>query len=426
MTIGDSLCAFPGSKDGQEALAALYGQKAMPAQTARWERLIRSAKGFAGLKGARLFSGPGRTELGGNHSDHQGGRVLCAAVRLDMAACVRPSPDGTVRVDSSGWAEPIVVDLSDLSPRAAEAGTPQALIRGVASALRSRGASIGGFSGAVDSQVPSGSGLSSSAAFEVLIGRIYNNLYNGGSIAPEVLAQAGREAENLHFGKPCGLMDQMACALGGVTSIDFRNETPLWERADFRMDGCGYGLAILHTGGSHDDLTRHYAAIPAQMRNVAAAFGQSRLRGLSEDQLLKRSRELRSIAGDRAFLRALHFVREDGRAAAMAGALAAGDMRRFLALARASGDSSWRLLQNLCAPGSDREQGLAVAVELASGFLGDSGVARVHGGGFAGTAQAWVPDAMREEFEFFITSQLGPGSLTWVAIRPQGATEIQT
>ncbi|HOX92395.1 MAG TPA: galactokinase family protein, partial [Spirochaetales bacterium] len=265
MHTDNSLCSFPSSPDGKQLLEKLYGAQARPEQSARWETLVRKTDSLFGLNGARLFSSPGRTELGGNHSDHQGGRVLCAAVHLDMAACVVPTADTMVRLSSSGWPEPISVDLSDLSPRASEHGTPHALIRGVASALRARGSGLGGFCGAMDSLVPSGSGLSSSAAFELLIGQIFNALYNASSLPPVLLAQLGQEAENLHFGKPCGLMDQMACALGGVNAIDFKEAIPLWQRIDFDADACPYRLAILSSGGSHDNLTAEYAAIPAQM-----------------------------------------------------------------------------------------------------------------------------------------------------------------
>lgn len=422
----ETLRALPGSRAGTAMLEKLYGSRHARGQARRWEGLVDAAQAVRPSERATFVSSPGRTELGGNHTDHNDGRVLCAAVHLDIVACVSPSTDGRVVLRSAGWPEPFSVDLSSLEPRADERGRPEALIRGTAAAIARRGGRVGGFSGAMDSMVPAGSGLSSSAAVELLFGQIQNALYNGGSLAPADLAMAGQEAENLHFGKPCGLMDQMACALGGVVAIDFAVPgKPSWTGVDFDFEAAGYMLAIVDAGGSHADLTDEYAAIPAEMRAVAAAFGRKSLRGVGAADLAARTRELRAAAGDRAFLRALHFARENDRAAAMASALHAGDMAGYLDMVRASGDSSWRLLQNVCPAGSARDQAVAVAIELTRDFLGDDGAARVHGGGFAGTIQAYVPVARADEYASFAESALGPGSVTYARIRPQGAREIR-
>ncbi|PKL09769.1 MAG: galactokinase [Spirochaetae bacterium HGW-Spirochaetae-7] len=419
------LMKFPRSRDGRKLLARWYGEAAVAAQAIRWQALVESTLADRDVPEAAVVSSPGRTELGGNHTDHNDGRVLCAAVHLDALACVAPRADMTVELGSEGWPEPIRVDLVDLEPRPAERGKPEALLRGVAAAIARRGGTVGGFSGNMSSAIPVGSGLSSSAAIELLFGQIQNALYNKNRIHPVELAMAGKEAENLHFGKPCGLMDQMACALGGISAIDFgRPDKPRWSRVSFDFEKAGYVLAVVNTGCSHADLTDDYAAIPAEMRSVAELFGLPSLRRLPVDKFLAKSAEIREAAGDRALLRALHFIEENARAEAMPKALEKGKLKRYLKLVRRSGDSSWRLVQNVTLPGAVREQPLAVALELTRAYLGKDGVTRVHGGGFAGTIQTYVRMDRIEGYSDFMDARFGAGATTIIHIRPDGAGEV--
>lgn len=420
----DSLLRLPRSREGQELLARWYGDARVPDQRDRWERLAESTLALFDPREATFVSSPGRTELGGNHTDHNDGRVLCAAVHLDSLACVAPRGDLRVELRSEGWDAPFELDLGSLEPAPAERGRPEALIRGVAAAIVKRGGAIGGFSGRMCSSVPAGSGLSSSASVELLFGQIQNALYNGNRLEPAALAMAGKEAENLHFGKPCGLMDQMACALGGVSAIDFGVPAkPSWARVSFDFEKAGYAIAIVNAGGSHADLTDDYASIPAEMRAVAELYGLPSLRRLTMDKVVRKAAEIRERLGDRALLRAMHFVAENERAADMAAALEDGKMKKYLKLVRKSGDSSWRLLQNVTPAGAVRDQSLAAAIELSSAFVGKEGAARVHGGGFAGTIQAYVPTDRASEYAEYMDARFGAGATTIVHIRPDGAGE---
>lgn len=420
----DSNTPVPGTKGFQKRLSELYGKAESAAQARRYRDLAeRAAQAFGGLP--RFFSAPGRTELGGNHTDHNRGRVLCAAVTLDIAAAVVPADGLEVELWSDGWERPFRIDLSRLDPVESEAGSTEALIRGVAEGFAKSGHRIGGFKGILNSRVPPGSGLSSSAALEVLIGSVLSGLYNDGSVRPEELAKIGQGAENRHFGKPCGLMDQTASAAGGVLLIDFEN--PLSPRirrlkADFEKEGCA--LAVVAAGGSHADLTEDYAAIPKEMREAASVFGKETLRGLEIGQLYRKIPEVRAAAGDRAVLRSLHFLEENERVLSMAKALEDGRMKRFLKLVGRSGSSSWRYLQNVL-PRDPRNQDLALALALTESFLGKRGACRVHGGGFAGTLQAFVPLDGFKDYRAFMESVLGPGCVTRIRIREEGAGEIR-
>ena len=414
------------SHESSQLLASMYGPERAKDQLVRWERLATAAFDEFGLKAAELISSPGRTEIGGNHTDHNDGRVLCASVHLDSIACVEAADDLSVQLRSDGWEKPFILDLSDLKPREEEKGTPIALIRGVASALAKRDRVIGGFKGCMSSSVPMGSGLSSSASVEMLFAQIQNILYNQGIIEPVELAAVGKEAENLHFGKPCGLMDQMACAIGGISAIDFGKPLrPRFSKVDFDFAKAGLAVVVVHAGGDHADLTDDYAAIPGEMKAVADLFGQPTLRRMSMEKLLRRTSEVRKTAGDRALLRAVHFIRENSRAADLAEALEAGKVKKFLKLIRKSGDSSWRLLQNVTVPGAIKDQSLAVAIELSTEFLGKNGAARVHGGGFAGTIQAFVPLDKLEEYVGFMDDRFGIGASTVLHIRSTGAGRLE-
>jgi len=371
-----------------------------------------------GILPSLLVSAPGRTELGGNHTDHQNGQVIAAAVDLQVRAAVAGWDvsdeanefGGLVEIYSEGFGL-IEIDITDLAPREDEAGTTAALVRGVLAGLKDQGFKAGGFKAYITSDVPAGSGLSSSAALEVLIGRIQSELYNDGSISPVELARIGRFAENEYFGKPCGLMDQMASAFGGIIYIDFAyDDCPIIEEIDFDFDKCGYKLCITNTGGSHADLTDEYAAVPAEMMAVAELFGQEKLRGITTEQILEKATDIRAKAGDRALLRALHFAGETERAKAQAEALKDGDFGELLRLVKESGDSSYKLLQNVYVSGAAGQQPIAAGLAVSEAVLGEDGVCRVHGGGFAGTIQAFVKVDATDRYKAAMDKLFGDGA----------------
>lgn len=349
----------------------------------------------------RWFSAPGRTELGGNHTDHQGGHVLAAAVNLDMLACAAPNGTTFVRVLSAGF-PPFTVDLSaaDRLPY----GTSASLVQGIAVCIRELGYPVGGVDICMDSLIPAGAGLSSSAAFEVLIGQIFNTLFCDGELSAIQLAQIGKRAENEWFGKPCGLMDQMACAIGGIVAIDFGAGVPIAEQQT--QGTAEYTLCIIETSSGHADLTDAYASIPAEMATVAAYFGKKLLSAVDPHAFWEAYPQLQAVCSHRAILRAIHFFEEDARAQAQAAALRVGNFEGFLELVRQSGRSSALYLQNVYA--SPFEQSVTLALAAAEHLLQGQGAVRVHGGGFAGTIQAWVPAAMVEDFRRNAQRLIGP------------------
>ena len=364
----------------------------------------------------QYFSAPGRVELGGNHTDHQHGCVLAAAVDLEMRAAVTPNHDGVIRVFSQGFA-PVEVALGDWTPRPEERNTTAALVRGMAAQFIRRGAALTGLDMRVTSQVPVGSGLSSSAAFEVLLGRVFSGLCCGGSVSPEDIARMGQTAERDYFGKPCGLMDQMASSVGGLVYMDFADPVhPATERIDCDLGASGYGLFIVDSGADHADLTADYAAIPAELEQVCRVFGAEVLRQVDETEFYRRLPAVRDAAGDRAALRAIHVFDENRRAAAEAEALRKRDFPAFLALVNASGASSWQYLQNVTS-GDPRQQALAVTLAVCRRALGGQGAVRVHGGGFAGTALAFVPDDRCEMFRRTVEQTLGVDKCRLLSVR---------
>ena len=364
----------------------------------------------------QYFSAPGRVELGGNHTDHQHGCVLAAAVDLEMRAAVTPNHDGVIRVFSQGFA-PAAVALGDWTPRPEERNTTAALVRGMAAQFIRRGEALTGLDMRVTSQVPVGSGLSSSAAFEVLLGRVFSGLCCGGSVSPEDIARMGQTAERDYFGKPCGLMDQMASSVGGLVYMDFADPVhPAMERIDCDLGASGYGLFIVDSGADHADLTADYAAIPAELEQVCRVFGAEVMRQVDETEFYRRLPAVRAAAGDRAALRAIHVFDENRRAAAEAEALRKGDLPAFLALVNASGASSWQYLQNVTS-GDPRQQALAVTLAVCRRALGGQGAVRVHGGGFAGTALAFVPDDRREMFRRTVEQTLGVDKCRLLSVR---------
>ena len=373
---------------------------------------------------AALFTGPGRTEIGGNHTDHQHGHVLCGSVDLDMLACAAPNGLDVIRVHSEGYPA-LEVALDSLSPREDEKNTSAALVRGVAAKIAELGHTLCGFDAYVTSNVLSGSGLSSSAAYEVLIGNILNHLCCGGALDPVEIAKIGQYAENVYFGKPCGLMDQMGSAVGGAVAIDFHDPaSPVVRRADYDFSASGHALCIVDTASSHGDLTDDYADITREMGAVAAYFGQKFLRDVPEADFHAALPALRASCGDRAVLRALHYYEDDRRAVEEAEALAAGDFPRFLALVNASGLSSALHLQNTWSISNPRQQAIPVCLAVGRELLAGTGAIRVHGGGFAGTIQAFVPNDKLVSFKTGMESLLGPGKCHILHIRPQGGIKI--
>lgn len=426
MTMLEKWTAYAKSQEGAERLASLYGrdENTLTAQRARYAKLIERHEARFGRADGDIcfFSAPGRTEIGGNHTDHNLGRVLAAAVNLDTVAAVTKSADGVIVVDSEGY-RPITVDTADLSVREDELGTTAALIRGVAARMTELGYRVGGFHAAVTSNVLRGSGLSSSAAFEVLMAAILDGLYNGWVLDAKERAQVAQRAENLHFGKPCGLMDQMASSVGGLVTIDFKDPTPVVEALPYDFKAKGYSLVVVNTGGDHGDLTDDYAAIPAEMKAVAAQFGRKVLREIDPAEMEAAIPKLRGKVSDRAILRALHFYDDNARVPLQVEALRKDDLGAFLSLVIESGESSWKLLQNVYARA--QEEQMALALELSRRVLKGSGAWRVHGGGFAGTIQAFVPDSLLDAYVKKLEASFGAGACTVLSIRPEGAVMME-
>lgn len=405
-------------------LTALYGSEALAAQKARYEKAIAEFEALYGTgREAHLFSVAGRSELSGNHTDHNHGCVVAASIDLDIIAVASPSEKNTVRVKSEGFPED-VVDLTDYTaPRADRFSHSDSIIAGMCAGFRKEGYAVGGFDAYTTSSVLKGSGLSSSAAFEDMIGNIENHLYNGGKVSNVEIAKLAQYAENEFFGKPCGLMDQMACAVGGIIAIDFADPAaPVTEKLDFDITAAGYNLCIVNTGGNHADLTPDYAAVPAEMKAVAAALGKTVLRETDEDAVIAAIPTLRESVGDRAILRALHFFAENRRVAGQKAALKAGDIEGFFAGVLASGRSSFCYLQNVYTTKNVREQGLSLALCLAERYLtGKSAAWRVHGGGFAGTVQAFMKNEAVPGFRALMDGVFGKGACIVLRIRSEGA-----
>lgn len=392
------------------------------------QRLGAALEGFDGAfgyKAHRLFSAPGRTEIGGNHTDHQRGKVIAAAVNLDDVAAAAPNGNDVIRIFSEAYG-PAVVGLDVLSPQPKEAGTPASLVRGVADFFAKQGfIAFGGFDAYISGQVPVGSGLSSSAAFEVLIAAVMNGLFFGGEIPSELLARAGQYAENTHFGKPCGLMDQLASATGGIIGIDFENEAePRITRLPAVIEDLGHALCIIDTGAKHDSLTDEYAAIPSEMAAVAGLLNADKLRDIEPGRFYAALPGLRGSVPDRALLRAMHYFDENARVSSELDALQRGDFESFLRLVRESGDSSWMLLQNIYPSAAVYDQPAAVALAWCRRLLGPAGACRIHGGGFGGTIQAFVPIGVAERFREDMECLTGAGSCRFLKIREAGAVEI--
>ena len=408
-----------------ERFGRLYGHQegGLAYQITRYSRLVKAHEDIFHDNQLPLYmiSAPGRTEIGGNHTDHNNGCVLAAAVNLDTLACVSKTKDDIIRIHSEGYPE-VVVDLNDLSVRDEEKGTSAALVRGVAFGLKNRGFKVGGFHAAMVSSVMGGSGLSSSAAYEVLVAKVFETLYNEESMDAIARAQLSQYAENEYFGKPSGLMDQMACSFGGLVNIDFKAE-PKVRPLQFNFSEAGYQLVVVNTRSSHDDLTDEYAAIRSEMNDVAAFFGEKTLRSVRPENVFQNVNALREKLSERAVLRAMHFFFENERVNQQVHALQNNDLDAFFAAVNASGKSSWTLLQNIYPSGS-KTQPMALALAVAEMVLKGKGACRVHGGGFAGTTLNFVP---ADKIEFFVNRMeqvFGPDCCVVLDVRSDGPVAV--
>ena len=384
--------------------------------------------GFAtafGCQPARYFSAPGRTEIGGNHTDHQRGRVLAAAVNLDTVAAVRENGTDLIRVVSKGYPR-CEINVTELIPKEAEINTTPALIRGVAARFAQLGCQVKGVDAYCESTVLPGSGLSSSAAYEVLIGTIINHLFFDAKVTQAEVARIGQYAENVFFGKPCGLMDQTASAVGNLVTIDFLDkENPVIKPVNFDFSSCGHALCIIDSGADHADLTDEYAAITLELKAVCAHFGKEVLTQIDEAEFYAAIPALREKCGDRGVLRAVHFYQENARVPRQVAALETGDFETFLKLIKESGYSSYMYLQNVIPAGYKQHQDVALALAMCEHFLQGKGAYRVHGGGFAGTVQAFVPFEILDSFRTGMDAVLGAGACHVLSIRPQGGVEME-
>ncbi|MBQ7326735.1 MAG: galactokinase [Clostridia bacterium] len=394
------------------------------------ERMIAAINDFTQNYGEdrdiEIYSVPGRSEIIGNHTDHNHGKVMAGAINRDILAVVSKNDEDVIRFCSEGYSKD-QIKLSDVhTPDKFRKFTSRALVAGMSDAFVKAGYAIGGYDAYSCTEVLKGSGLSSSAAFEVMVGNILNHLYNGGQVDNKEIAKYAQYSENVYFGKPCGLMDQMACAVGGFVYIDFEdNENPVVESVKFSLADAGYSLCIVNTGGSHAGLNEDYASVPAEMKAVAAHFGKPYLRGLTEADILSAVPYLRRRTGDRALMRAIHFVRENDRVECAREALKSGDLDRFYEIILASGRSSYQYLQNVYTNHNHIEQGISLALCATDGALsGKGGAFRVHGGGFAGTIQAFVRNEELDGYVKLMDSLFGEGAAMPLNIRPLGAVKL--
>ena len=402
-------------------LNALYaGQDQLP----RYAALADDFRAHFGREPEMFVSAPGRTEVVGNHTDHQNGRVLAAAVNLDTVAAVAANGRDEVKLYSAGYDEPFVVELTDLTVRDSEKNTTFSLIRGVAARLKELGYAIGGFDAQVTSTVFKGSGLSSSAAFEVMLVAAFDALFNNWSIDPKLNARISQYAENVYFGKPSGLLDQSASAVGGLVAMDFAPAIAEVEAINYDFGKKGYAVCVVSVGGEHGNLTDAYASIPLEMKQVAKLMGAELLEKITPEELEAALPKLKNRVSDRAILRAFHFVDETRRAAHAAQALKDDDLQAFFADVIGSGESSWKLLQNLHVEASDNQE-MPLALEMSRRMLEGRGAWRIHGGGFAGTILAFVPNDLVEKYSEAMDSVFGEHATTVLSIRPEGVVCIK-
>lgn len=409
----------------QKLLKDIYvDENVLDYQKERYIKALESFEKLYGEKEIEIYSAPGRSEVGGNHTDHQYGKVLATSINLDAIAIVAKTEDDIVSIKSEGY-DKFEVHLSSLQPREGEEGTSKSLTRGVASRLKEEGYEIGGFQAYITSDVLNGAGMSSSAAFEVLLGNIFSGLYNDMKIDEVFIAQAGQYAENVFFGKPCGLMDQMASAVGGLINIDFADpKEPIVKQVNVDFEAYGHSLCIVDTKGSHADLTDEYAAIPEEMKKVANYFEEDVLRKVDKNEFYLNLPKIREILGDRAVLRAMHLFEENKRVDEQVQALENGDFETFKALIKASGDSSFKYLQNVYSSHELENQSMSIGLAMSDVALGNKGVSRVHGGGFAGTIQAFVPNDIVGMYKETMENVFGEGACHILKVRKYGGMRV--
>ena len=407
-------------------LAQIYGEENVSSQAERYAEAISDFLSNYGEREVSVFSVPGRSEISGNHTDHNHGKVLAGSINLDIIAIATKTDNGIITIKSKGFPEDVIDTNSYTSPNEKDFFTSGALIAGMANAFSDAGYNKGGYIAYTTSNVFKGSGLSSSAAFEVMVGNILNYFYNDGKVENTEIAKMAQYSENVFFGKPCGLMDQMACAVGGFVYIDFKDtKNPVIEKIPFDLSAQGYALCIVNTGGNHADLNDDYASVPAEMKSVAKLFGAEYLRKISKKKVLDNVSTIRETVGDRAVLRAIHFFNENERVVKQARALKNGNVPNFFRYTKESGRSSFMYLQNVFTTKNVQEQGLSLALAITDSVMsGKGGAFRVHGGGFAGTIQAFVPFAMVENYRAAIDSAFGKGACHVLRIRPQGAIKV--
>ena len=415
-----------GEQDATLTEALSVAAENVPAQRVRYANALDAFAAKYGDGDISVYSVGGRSEISGNHTDHNHGRVIAASVNLDILAVAKPTDTGVIRIQSEGFPEDVVAPAAIDAPNEDLFFTSAAIIAGMEKAFLNAGYQVGGFDAYTTSNVLKGSGISSSAAFEVMVGNILNYLYNDGRVSNVEIAKMAQFAENKYFGKPCGLMDQTACAVGGFITIDFADPTaPVIEKMDFDLGKAGYALCIVNTGGNHADLNEDYASVPAEMKAVAAVLGVPVLRETDEAALIANIAKVREQCGDRALMRAMHFFAENKRVAAQVEALRAGDMEAFKAGVTASGNSSFKYLQNVYTTKNVAEQGLSLALCLTENFLTGTGAAwRVHGGGFAGTIQAFVPLDKVADYAAFMNSVFGDHACHVLSVRRDGAMKF--
>ena len=421
-----ALISFIQNKGADEALARIYGEENVDAQRKRYLDAVNEFYNIYGECEASIFSVPGRSELSGNHTDHNHGKVMAGSIDLDIIAVATKTDDSVIRIKSQGFPEDVVDIKTYKTPNELDFFKSNALIAGMSRAFENAGAKTGGYAAYTTSNVFKGSGLSSSAAFEVMVGNILNYFYNDGKVDNVEIAKMAQYSENVFFGKPCGLMDQMACAVGGFVYIDFEDtKNPVIEKIPFDLSGAGYALCIVNTGGNHADLNEDYASVPYEMKSVAKYFGKEYLRQLDKKAVLENVEALRQTCGDRAILRAIHFFNENERVTTQAEALKSGDVAKFLEYVIKSGNSSFMYLQNVFTTKNVSEQGLSLALAITDSVLSGKCCAyRVHGGGFAGTIQAFVKTELVEEYRKAIDSAFDAGACHVLRIRPDGAIKV--
>lgn len=411
------------SGKASELMAKLYGDEAAEDNVTRYQELVTGFQKRFGDQDLKLFSSPGRTEISGNHTDHNHGKVLAGSINLDCVGVAACNDSGKVNIVSITYDQEFTIDLDDLTPSERKSGTMD-LVKGLLAGFKEAGYQVGGFDAYVTSNVISAAGVSSSASFEMLLCSILNSFYNDGSMTAVAYAHIGKYAENIYWDKSSGLLDQMACAVGGLITIDFLNpETPVVEKIEFDFGSQNHSLIIVNTGKGHADLSEDYSSVPAEMKKVAEFFGKSVCAEITESDVIEKLQEVREFAGDRSVLRALHFFEENKRVESMVSALKENRFEDFMTSITASGNSSWKWLQNCFTNHSYQEQGITVALALTELFIAEKrrGACRIHGGGFAGVIMAMLPNDLVEQYVSYMEKALGEGNAYKMSIRPYGA-----